>query len=142
MFHISVGEGNGNPLQYSCLENPMDRGAWWATVPWGRQELDTTERLSISPYLPHISLAYIPHKFFYINTCKWNFDFIKCISPGNLVMIIRNPPPPRPRMPYNLQNLSSLTRDWAQAPAVKAKSPNHWTTRVFPSDDFWDLLLW
>ena len=28
----SSGEGNGNPLQYSCLENPMDRGAWWATV--------------------------------------------------------------------------------------------------------------
>ena len=26
------GEGNGNPLQYSCLENPMDSGAWWATV--------------------------------------------------------------------------------------------------------------
>ena len=26
------GERNGNPLQYSCLENPMDRGAWWATV--------------------------------------------------------------------------------------------------------------
>ena len=26
-------EGNGHPLQYSCLENPMDRGAWWATVP-------------------------------------------------------------------------------------------------------------
>ena len=28
----SPGEGNGNPVQYSCLENPMDRGAWWATV--------------------------------------------------------------------------------------------------------------
>ena len=28
----SPGEGNGNPLQYSCLENPMDRGAWWATI--------------------------------------------------------------------------------------------------------------
>ena len=28
----SLGEGNGNPLQYSCLENPMDRGAWPATV--------------------------------------------------------------------------------------------------------------
>ena len=28
----SPGEGNGNPLQYSCLENYMDRGAWWATV--------------------------------------------------------------------------------------------------------------
>ena len=29
----SPGEGHGNPLQYSCLKNPMDRGAWWATVP-------------------------------------------------------------------------------------------------------------
>ena len=28
----SAGEGNGNPLQYSCLRNPMDRGVWWATV--------------------------------------------------------------------------------------------------------------
>ena len=28
----SLGEGSGNPLQYSCLENPMDRGAWWDTV--------------------------------------------------------------------------------------------------------------
>ena len=28
----SLGEGNGNPLQYSCLDNPTDRGTWWATV--------------------------------------------------------------------------------------------------------------
>ena len=40
----SPGEGNGNPLQYSCLENPMDRGAWRTTV-LGVVELDTTERL-------------------------------------------------------------------------------------------------
>ena len=32
LLGISPGEGNGNPLQYSCLENLMDRGAWWATV--------------------------------------------------------------------------------------------------------------
>ena len=38
----SPGEGNGNPLQYSCLENPMDRGAWWAIV-HGVTQLDTTE---------------------------------------------------------------------------------------------------
>ena len=34
-FHFSfscIGEGNGNPLQYSCLENPRERGAWWAAV--------------------------------------------------------------------------------------------------------------
>jgi len=34
----SPGEGNGNPLQYSCLENPMGGGAWWATVHGGRTE--------------------------------------------------------------------------------------------------------
>ena len=40
----SPGEGNGNPLQYSCLENSMDRRAGWVTVsPWGRIEWDTTE---------------------------------------------------------------------------------------------------
>ena len=36
------GEGNGNPLQYSCLEGPMDGGTW---CPWGRKESDMTERL-------------------------------------------------------------------------------------------------
>ena len=39
----SSGEGNGNPLQYSCLENPMDRGAWWAIVHGATKESDTTE---------------------------------------------------------------------------------------------------
>ena len=32
LLSIKVGKGNGTPLQYSCLENPMDRGAWWAAV--------------------------------------------------------------------------------------------------------------
>ena len=40
------GEGNGNPLQYSCPENPMDGVAWCRLLcPWGRKESDTTERL-------------------------------------------------------------------------------------------------
>ena len=39
----SPGKGNGNSLQYSCLENSMDRGAWRATVQGGRKESDRTE---------------------------------------------------------------------------------------------------
>ena len=38
----SPGEGNGNSLQYFCLENPMDRGAWWAIIHGVAEELDTT----------------------------------------------------------------------------------------------------
>ena len=40
---ITPGEGNSNPVQYSCLENYMDRGAWWVTVYGGHKESDTTE---------------------------------------------------------------------------------------------------
>ena len=53
-----VGEGNGTPLQYSCLENPMDGGAWWAAVHGVAKSQtrlsDTTERLHF-----HFSLSCI-----------------------------------------------------------------------------------
>ena len=42
---LSTREGNGNPLQYSCLGNPMDGGAWWAIVHGVAEESDTTDRL-------------------------------------------------------------------------------------------------
>ena len=48
----STGGGNGNPLQYSCLGSPMNRGTWRATVPPGRKESDMTEQLTRS--LPHV----------------------------------------------------------------------------------------
>ena len=45
----SPGEGNGNPLQYSCLENPMDREAMDRCYsPWGCKESDTTEPLHLT----------------------------------------------------------------------------------------------
>ena len=52
----SPGEGHGNPFQYSCLENSMDRGAWWATV-HGVAELDMTSRVLIDWQVDSLPLA-------------------------------------------------------------------------------------
>ena len=56
-----LGGGNGNPLQYSSLENPLDRGAWWAS-PWGRKESDITEHTTPAKlyHLPHWEKAFFP----------------------------------------------------------------------------------
>ena len=53
----SHGEGNGNPLQYSCLGNPMDRGTWRDTV-HRVTELDMTEQLTLPYYTKQMSILY------------------------------------------------------------------------------------
>ena len=59
----SPGEGNGYPLQYSWLENSMDRGAWWVRL-WGQKVSDTTELLSIHIWFCRIYEAwYQVHEF-------------------------------------------------------------------------------
>ena len=100
-FHFSlscIGEGNGNPLQCSCLENPRDRGAWWAA---GHTESDTTEvtqqqqqqqqQLSIQWYLimllfyislianhiEHFSYAHCPS---YIHSDEISFQVFSLLS--------------------------------------------------------------
>ena len=61
--------GHGNPLQYFCLENSMDRGAWWSTYsPWGCKELDTTE------------VIMRVHMCTHTNTCIVITDIFWCIS--------------------------------------------------------------
>ena len=55
-FHFSlscIGEGNGNPLQYSCLENPRDGGAWWATIYGVAQSRTRLKQLSSSSSSSH-----------------------------------------------------------------------------------------
>ena len=47
-MHACIGEGNGNPLQYSCLENPRDGRAWWAAIYGVAQSRTRLKRLSSS----------------------------------------------------------------------------------------------
>ena len=55
----SSGERNGNPVRYSCLENSMDQGTWWAICsPWGCKESDTTERLTLS-HSPEVQIDHL-----------------------------------------------------------------------------------
>ena len=61
-FHFSlsrIGEGNGNPLQCSCLENPRDRGAWWAAIYGVGQSRTWLKRLSSSSRLSYYTAATI-----------------------------------------------------------------------------------
>ena len=62
------GVRNGNPLQYSCLENSMDRGACQAPSPWARKELDMTERLSmhIRKVFSYYLFKYFLRSFFFL----------------------------------------------------------------------------
>ena len=65
---FQIGEGNGNPLQYSCLENPMDGGAWWATV---HGVAKSRTRLSDFTYLLIVGLE--NHKVFFLHKMTRSF---------------------------------------------------------------------
>ena len=56
----SPGEGPGSPLQYSCLENSMDRGTWWVTVHGVTKSLDMIEALTHTHKSLTVSLPYYP----------------------------------------------------------------------------------
>ena len=61
-FHFSlscIGEGNGNPLQCSCLENPKDGGAWWAAVYGVTQSWIRLKQLSSSTVCKHFHIHYV-----------------------------------------------------------------------------------
>ena len=93
----SLGEGNGYPLQYTCLENLMDRGAWWATAHGGLKESDTIEQLSM-----HTRIAALQ--------CCW---FLPCNNMNQLYVYIYPlslEPPSHPHPPSHPFLLLSCSR--------------------------------
>ena len=69
----SPGEGHGNPFQYSYLENPMDRGAWWATVQ-GSKQSDTTEETQHT----HVQgPTTVQHRELYLILCLYGKGILK-----------------------------------------------------------------
>ena len=75
-FHFSlscIGEGNGNPLQCSCLENPKDGGAWWAAVYGVAQSWTRMKRLSSSNFLKELPKpVFKGAASFYYVYCSYN----------------------------------------------------------------------
>ena len=92
-FHFSlscIGEGNGNPLQCSCLENPRDRGAWWAAVYGVAQSRTRLKQLSSSSsstfiIMPGISKSYIKMKVLVAQLSLTLCDPMDCSPPGSCV---------------------------------------------------------
>ena len=100
-MYVYTGEGNGNPFQYSCLENPMDGGAWWATVHSHKQS-DTTQRLHV-----HFSYTYTyiyththTHTYIYIwqINCQCNVQFHHSVVSDSFQVHHARPPCPSPTL--------------------------------------------
>ena len=93
----STAGGNGSPLQYSCLENPMDRGAWWGYSPMGSKR-DMTEQL----YNNNSQLTML-------DSFRWTAKRL-----SHTYTCIHSPPnSPPPRLPHDIE-LSSLC--WTAGP--------------------------
>ena len=86
-FHFSlscVGEGNGNPLQCSCLENPRDGGAWWAATYGVMQSRTRMKRLSSSSVYGNPNLPIYPSSH-YLLTYMFFFLFVPVFEIGSQV---------------------------------------------------------
>ena len=84
----SLGEGNGNPLQYSCLENPMDGGAWWSTVHGVAKSQTLLSDFTFCVFLPPLNIFFCEVHTISVLYCthlcmKWSLvisDFLEEIS--------------------------------------------------------------
>ena len=92
-FHFSVsciGEGNGNPLQCSCLENPRDGGAWWAAICGVAQSWTRLKWLSSSSsiYLSIPISQFIPHPLPVSSPPPWNLKFVFYIYDSQCLFLL------------------------------------------------------
>ena len=68
----SPGEGNGNPLEYSCLENSIDRRVWRAASPWGHKVLDMTKQLTHTYIWKKMWYEWIYNEILLSHKKEWN----------------------------------------------------------------------
>ena len=83
-FHFSlshIGEGNGKPLQCSCLENPKDRGAWWTAAYGVAQSRTRLKRLSSSSSNNHKSPQFLPRNVCTVSLIQWNVGRLLAVPP-------------------------------------------------------------
>ena len=82
-----IGEGNGNPLQCSCLENPRDGGAWWAAVYGVSQSRTWLKQLSSSSHWKPWNSFFLFHEEFLRETLSFSFVWaVNCSLPGSRVI--------------------------------------------------------
>ena len=89
----SPGEWNGNPLQYSCLGNPLDRGAWRATLLWGHKRVGhdwATFTFKASVACDMLIPTPCPIKEFRNTRMMWNIIFKDGNDPGSFLVTIKN----------------------------------------------------
>ena len=127
------GAGNGNPLQYSCLENPMDRGAWWATVhglakSWTQLKWLSTSTLNtpfcsflffftllfflwiiLYQYIKNLFILYLLYSILFK---KFFFFFLLGYTACGILV--------------SQPVIEPMT------PSLKGRHPSHWTTREVP----------
>ena len=94
-----LGEGNGTPLQYSCLENPMDGGACSATVHGGHKELDRSEHTHMYTHRNHCHFL----KFIWLNSLEQWFSNVNILFCFCFCFFLA--------VPHGVWDLTSTTRD-------------------------------
>ena len=125
-------EGNGNPLQYSCLENPMDGGAWWA---WVHGVAKSKTQLSDFTFTFHFQ-ALEKEMATHSSVLAWRIPGTG--EPGGLLSTGLC----RVRHDWSDLAAAAATRYWTCSPCIRRRSLNHWTIREVHSCRVSEIMLY